>query len=269
MAWSSRRRWLVRGVAILAGTAAFAIIAGALILGTHRRPLPGWETFAIGPSFGRSMTVDMNMVRSEGITLRSAISIAYEIPVVRVIGPGWLDYSRYTITATVPTAGAGSMRALLRQELEARLRLRTRSEVRPFDVLVLTATDPSRLQRADRRMSRVWIQDSDARIEDATMDAVANALQGILGKPVVNETGLTDSYDLEFGWGKDRLESVTGTLQRRFGLQLTPARRDLEALVVEGMRRDASLVLIAGIDQLARHAPTPFRRQLAQILTLR
>ena len=266
---SSRRRWLLRIVAVVGATVAIVIAASVVVLRTHRRPLPGWDVFAIGPSSGRNLSIGIDNVRSDGMSLRSAISIAYDVPTVRIIGPRWLDYSRYTITATVPKSQSGSMRALLRQELEARLRLRTRSETRPFDVLVLTATDPSRLQRADSRMQRIWVHDSDARIEDATMDAVAGALQAILGQPVVNETGLTDSYDLEFGWGPDRLESVSGTLQRRFGLQLARGQRNMEALVVEGMRRDASLVLIAGIDQLARHAPAHVRRQLAEILTLR
>ena len=269
MAMSSGRRWLLRIAAIAGGAIAIAVVSALLILNTHRRPQPGWQDFAIGPSAGRNTRVGMETVQSEGISLRSAIAIAYEIPVVRVIGPGWLDYSRYSITASVPAAASGKMRSLLRQELDTRLRLRTRSEVRPFDVLVLTVTDASRLQAADSRSSRVWIQDSDARIEDSTMDAVANALQGILGKPVVNDTNLTGSYDLEFGWSGDRLESVTGTLQRRFGLQLSPGRRDMEVLVVEGMRRDASLVLLAGIDQVLRHAPAGVRRDIGGLFTLR
>ena len=45
--------------------------------------------------------------------------------------------------------------------------------------------------------------------------------------------------------------------------------RELEALIVDSVRRDAGLVLLDGADRLTRGAPPNVREQIVEILTIR
>jgi hypothetical protein len=74
---------------------------------------------------------------------------------------------------------------------------------------------------------------------------------------------------MEFGWGEDRIASVTATLRDRFGLRLSPGTRDIEALIVDKIRRDPALVLFDGIGRLTRAAPAGLRQTIADVLIVR
>lgn len=266
--WSRGGRELRIGLSVLAGTLAICAVLSAVALRLHRHASAQWVEFSIGPASGESLTVNTTMMRSNGITLKSALATAYDIPAVRVIGPSWLTNTRYSINAVVSLDASDTFRSLLQEELNNRLHLDTHLEVRPFDVFVLTATDAPRLERSDGNNSRLWVHQRDTQMRDASMDTLASALQAILGKPVVDETGITGSYNLEFGWEEDRVASVTATLRDRFGLRLSPGKRDLEALVVDDIRRDGALLLLAEIGRLTRRAPPQFRQRIADVLRI-
>lgn len=267
--WTHGGRPVRWSLGALGATLALVVVACALVLRVDRRRSIDWIEFSIGPESGTSASIGPTAIRSSGITLKTVLATAYEIPSVRVIGPPWLARARYSITAAVPPESSDSFRALLREELSSRLHLDVHVEPRVFDVLVLTATDAPRLERALGSNVRVWIQDADAQLQDVSMERVASALQGILGTPVVDETGITGSYNLEFAWSGDRVESVTRVLHDQFGLRLSPGRRELDALIVDSSRRDASLLLLGHVGQLTRQAPQPVRDALARLLAVR
>jgi uncharacterized protein (TIGR03435 family) len=202
------------------------------------------------------------------MTLKSAVALAYEVPAVRVIAPPWLEDARYTINAMVPAERSTTFRTLLQRELTNRLNLEAHFEVRPFDVFVLTASDAPRLEKSTGGTTSVWISGRHAEMQDVTMDRLAATLQNILGKPVVDETAISDSYDFDLEWEEDRIASLTAALRDRFGLKLTPAKRNMEALVVDDIRRDASLALLGHIGRLTRNAPPDIRRRIAHVLTI-
>jgi uncharacterized protein (TIGR03435 family) len=234
---------------------------------------PHWDTFTIGPASGPSSNVQLDGIRADGISLKSAIALAYDLPPVRVIAPAWMSEKRYSLNALVPgdtvNKAATSWRPLLQQELASLLHLQTHVEQRPFDVLVLTGPATSRLTRAPGGGLSIWVQEQRARLQNATMADLAQVLNGILGMPVVDETGLRGAYDMEFGWREDRVPSVTTTLDEQFGLRLSPGRRELEALIVDDARRDLSLVLVAQIERASRAAPRSVRQRIANLMAIR
>ena len=107
-----------------------------------------------------------------------------------------------------------------------------------------------------------------ARLRDGSINRLAMALQSILGRPVIDETHIKGDYDLAFDWGEDRVPSVTATLRDRFGLQLTPATRNMDALIVDRIRRDPAMYLLAHAGRLTRGAPSFVRQHLANLLTI-
>jgi uncharacterized protein (TIGR03435 family) len=256
------------GLAVVTGMLVVMILTSTLMV--HMQPATSarWTEFSLGPAFGDSTNINSNQIRSSGVTLKTALATAHDMPTVRVIGPPWLLDTRYALTAVVGVDASESFRSMLRQELKNRLSLVTHVEPRPFDVFVLRATDTPRLERSHRKTSNTWISYHDAQLQDASMERLASALQSILGKPVIDETGITGSYDLELAWGEDRLASITAAVEK-FGLRLSAEKRELEALIVDDVRRDATLVMLAQIGRLTQAAPQQVRRTIAGAFTIR
>lgn len=248
------------------GVVVVAIVAVAVVLSVPQAS-PGWVAFSLGTPSGRNTHIGPNIVRSEGISLKAAVATAYDVPPIRVIAPDWMNQGRYSINAVGPTQSPADFRALLQQELVSRLQLTVHREMRPFDVFVLTAVKP-RLTAVDGTNVRVWVRDWGMEVQDGAMANVASALQSVLGKPVIDETGLAGRYEMDFEWTEDRVASVTAVLRDRFGLQLTPATRNLEALVVDNARRDAALVLLAQFGRFTSAAPPELRARLSRLLSV-
>ena len=245
-----------------------SVLATATVLNFQRRPSAGWTEFSLGPAAGKSTWIGTNGLRSEGMTLKTAIATAYDFPTVRVIGPSWLEQTRYSINASVPPDAPDSLRTLLQQELNTRLRLRTHTEVRAFDVFVLTAADPSRLQRAPGDKPNIWVHESGMEAQEASTEHIARTLQGVLSAPVIDESGLNGTFELDIEWTQDRVGSLTAALERN-GLRLTPAKRDMMALVVDDVRRDPALVVLGRVGQLTDSAPSNIRQAVANLMTIR
>lgn len=260
--------WLRRLAIALAAAMALCALLTAVVLRRHEPAAPGWTEFSIGPASGDSTSINASTLRSNGISLKGVIALAYDIPPARMTAPAWLAETRYSITAFVDPRERGSFRPLLLQELRNRLNLEAHVEIQPFDVFVLTSGSAPRLESAHGKETSIWVQYQEAKLQGSSMSDLASALQNILGKPVLNETAITGSYNLDLRWGDDRLGAVTTALRDRFGLQLSPAKRDMEALIVDSVRRDAALVLMAHAGRLARGAPGSFRQHFAAMLSV-
>lgn len=268
-AWIHAGRGFRIGVALAAGAIVAFVLTSAVVLDRNHQPSAKWVEFSIGPASGDSSTINPTLIRSDGMSLKMMLAVAFDIPAVRIVGPNWLGQTRYSINAVIGLDDKDSFRPLLQQELTQRLNLQTHREMRPFEVLVLSASDSPRLERSRHVDTGTWVSYHDAVLRDATMERLAAALQSILGRPVLDETGITGKYNLEFGWGEDRVATLTAALEDRFGLRLSPETRDLEALIVDSVRRDTALVLLEGADRLTRGAPPNVRRQIANFLTVR
>lgn len=259
----------MRRVAV--GLACCVIVVLALVgaLRMQRYASPAWTQFSIAPASGESASISTTAISANGVTLRGVIATAYDMPAVRVIGPPWLDDTRYSVNAVLGLNESKKFRPLLQEEFQKRLGLETHVEVRPFEVFVLTVSDRPRLDHAGGPGPSTWISRHDVRMRGVSMQDLASAIQGILRRPVVDETGVRGSYDMEFGWGEDRVASVTATLRDRFGLRLSPGTRDIEVLIVDRIRRDPALVLFDGIGRVTRAAPAGVRRGIADVLMVR
>jgi uncharacterized protein (TIGR03435 family) len=73
------------------------------------------------------------------------------------------------------------------------------------------------------------------------IESIAANLEGFLGKPVVNETKLTNHYDFQLLWDETGAEDATrgrivAAVREQLGLEVTPAKRPIEVLVVEAAK---------------------------------
>ncbi len=168
------------------------------------------------------------------MNLRSAISIAYDIPPTRVVMDDPIGNTRYDFLLTVPKESAALLDQFFQQALESTFKLRVRRETRETDVYVLTTSDkqPPALRPSSASgmtsMSRGKLTGMGISI-----DELARMLEGIVERPAVDETRLADKYDVEFTWDEDKPESLTAAVRERLGLELREARRPVEMLIIE------------------------------------
>ena len=243
------------GVACLIVPALVVIGVFAVQESTHGPKSPQWIQFHLAPATGTNAHTNPTTVRGNGLTLRRLIAEAYGFPTVRVVGPEWLSQTRYTINATVGLEDEENFRALLREELNHHLNLQTHVEVRPYDTFVLRMTGAPQLPRASEQEPLIRIGKERVEFRNAEMSHITDALQAILGKPVLDKTGMAERYTFELTWENPPLTDVTATLRDRFGLELTPARVDMDTLVIDRVRRDPAMFLLGQASRLARLAP--------------
>jgi uncharacterized protein (TIGR03435 family) len=192
-----------------------------------------------------------NTLNGTNLRLADLISVAYRTPEkaggsipllsdVRVTPAEPLPPTRYDVRIYVPNANAVRLRAALRQALRDAFGLVAHPELRQADALVLTAptgrtkTAPATADPAPEPGS------SDLLLTGDDLPLLAEQLEERLGQPVVNETGLRSSYRLRLRAplkdGKAQrptADAVRAALRDQLGLDLVPARRSVEFLVVE------------------------------------
>ena len=214
-----------------------------------------------------------------GLPVISLVSIGYLVPVYRIEGlPDWARTTLFAINATAGRDVAIEERpAYFRGLLVDRFRFAAHIEPREMDVFALT------LARSDGRLGpnlRRSDVNCDAAIEAArkrslagerpeppapgvrpTCGAIGGAasltggavpltilngmLAGALGRPVVDNTGLSGRFDIDFraappqagpgiaGSPLAELPSVFTAVEDQLGLKLVPGRAPVEVLVID------------------------------------
>jgi hypothetical protein len=135
-------------------------------------------------------------------------------------------------------------------------------EVRPIDIFILTATDgpsPGRRSHDDDDLgATVYTAFSTVALPEqfeqlplegpewrnrlhsvgpilltaTTIDGLARWLEPVVGHQVIDETGLTGTYDIEVTGELQGLEELRQALREQLALVLTRAQREIEMLVV-------------------------------------
>ena len=179
--------------------------------------------------------------------------------------PGWTDGERYTIEAKAeaPVSRGTIMGPMLQALLEERFRLKVRRETRPAAVYhLVVATGGPKLRRFDGSCISV----SDFSKEDPPPDprqcrnsgtatsrdwkgisidnlVLAFLLPSIVGRPVINRTGIAGLYDIHLDFSMDGTgdhPSIPAALEQQLGLRLVPSRGTREFLVIERVERPFS-----------------------------
>jgi uncharacterized protein (TIGR03435 family) len=255
-------------------------IALALVMSTpilsQTDNLPRFEVASIKPSpppldprnfSGGQDALPGGGLRVRSLTLRQMIACFYRIECQDNChdfisgGPDWMDSARYDIEARPPkstesldhlTAGQRGKQfyELLRQRGQAlladRFQLVLRRESKKGQTYAIRlAKNGHKLQPGD---GPGLVTGSNHRLtgKNASMENLAGDLTRILGRPVVDETGLTGGFNVTLNWSPLRDESaakanvapdvsgqsIFGALQSQLGLRLETVRGPVEKLIV-------------------------------------
>lgn len=134
---------------------------------------------------------------------------------------------------------------LLQQLLNSAFGLTGRKETRELEVLLLKTKEPHAPGLVVSPTPGQACKSGPGVFEgtQVSMKTLAMAVENAFNKPVFDETGLTNTYDISLKWdeappGKPNPERLRKALLERLGLELVPSRRAVEVVVIEGEGRE-------------------------------
>lgn len=203
------------------------------------------------PNTGSWSLPGIGRFRANHVSLALLIQLAYGVDNSQITNkPTWLESNLYDVDAK-PEDGIKLTRDELRPRLQELLHER-------FRLVVHTETNSSRgyalvagkdgphltPTKGDHFPGfRVNVSSGEMRGFNWSMPQLAKYLTPAAGFPVVDETGITGSYDIAFSYNPspDResdLPSLSEALNEATGLQLKPQKIPVEALIIDSVNKE-------------------------------
>ncbi len=251
--------------------AAIGIILAPAALRGQGGP-PAFEVASVKPAvpspMGRGIyTYPGGRIAAYGYTLEKLIEEAFRVQPFQVSGgPRWIREDRYDVVAKPPESSKSSksmppypkappndeQRQMLQTLLQDRFRLQYHRETREGPVYLLVRTNKDlKLQDAKNKDDYPWAGsvgggafsgDGLAGI-NVSMEELARRLSPYLERLVLDQTGLTGSYDFKYEYHSgdaesDRIASILTSVQA-LGLKLEPGKSPVETWIVDRAERPA------------------------------
>lgn len=266
-------------------------ICAAPIAASQDVPAVRFEAATIKPNQGPTTPAGRGpeFFARAGISLRLLMVYAWDVPQHRIVGgPAWMDSDRYDVLARANAAPTvAQMRTLVQQLLADRFGLRTHREARegPTYDLVFARSDHrlgaglrpaevdctpfasgqrpmsesplTRLANGSERPRCAVLSFSTrgttmtATLNGYNMSRFADFLERTVNRPVIDRTGLTTAFDIEFTFVNESLPpppadvnraasdgpAVSTALPEQLGLKFESSRRPIDVLVVDAAER--------------------------------
>jgi len=186
---------------------------------------------------------------------------AYELEPYQIIGgPKWMDSDRYDIAAKAEGEGTpakAQVRLMLQALLADRFRLRVHRETREMLVymLVIGKGGPKLKESATGSQSSFSLSSggplTEITVSRGSMEQLAIHLSSAgIGRPVLDRTGLTGSYDYKLRWTSGMSAAPDGTpadaggqpsiftaIQEQLGLKLESGKGPTELVVIDNVEK--------------------------------
>ena len=196
--------------------------------------------------------INPQTVQFTGTTIRELIRYAYNIRSVKQVqgGPAWLDETRYDVEGKSATpATPAQQRVMMVAALADRFHLRVHFEKRDTDVYYLKAPHGIRAVRAtsqapaefsrypvhSRRGDDIMFTYTETSV---TMSQLADWLWFRLACPVLNQTGLDETFDFTLKMSADDAmgrDTQIEAVEKELGLRIVPGKAPIDTLVVDGI----------------------------------
>jgi uncharacterized protein (TIGR03435 family) len=254
------------------------VMAGAVFAQTPATA-PAFEVASVKPAppptpgmIKMQMGGDPGMIDYKNVSLKSVIARAYEVKEFQVSGPDWLDTERFDILAkTPPHTPKEQIPVMLRGLLAERFNLTTHPEQKVMPVYAMVvAKNGFKLKPVedtpDGRVRMTMGPKGRQMSGPTTLAALAGTLSQMIDRPVVDQTGIDGTYDVDLEWVPDEREgggmmakmkgmaeqasgdphgdpsgpnglSLFGALEEKLGLKLEARKSPVAILVVDHAER--------------------------------
>lgn len=230
-----------------------ALTCGATVVGQNPPARPEFEVASIRPPSpsgdrGTNMSTTGGTLRLHNATLKFCIVVAYNVQESLIDGgPAWINSQTFEILAKAPdSASKADLLPMLRSLLEDRFRLAVHSETRQRPVFVLTvAKGGPKLRPSDGGDGFLGRRGSGPLTgRKASMTGLAATLSTLMGRKVLDHTGLSGVYDFTLEFAPPNatdspLPVLVTALQEQLGLRLESANGPVEVLVVDHAEKPA------------------------------
>src|ERR1700722_19004183 len=261
MAWTKVKMAIVAGAVVLLATGTTTVIVEKVIstanaekyfvdmrqTGNFLERIPPY--FIVRPTHFKELKPmgDTNVITSIGTDsraigrdsdLKTMIEYAYSFYNTRriILPAGKLPAGHFDFLVTVPGA-----LDKLQAEIKKRFGYQAHRENRDADVLLLTVRNPNapglkRSSPLNSRPSRKGFIDWTG----MSISSLASELESFLSVQVVDQTGLTDTYDIQLDWQPGSSDAAKEKLKQavsdQLGLELIPTNMPIEMLVIEKVK---------------------------------
>lgn len=257
---------LLVAVSVFASNACVAQTPSAAQANAASSAAPAFDVAAIHPHtpapHERSHIVDSNgRFTTVNVDLKTIIQWAYDLPQSRIVGgPSWLGSARWDIEAKTDsaldmqkdydhTAAWEQKRQMVQALLAERFHLAVHRETRELPIYnLVVAKDGPKFTPIKADGTTINSSHGHIQIEGGanTVDVLAEQLAEVLGRVVVNTSGITGRYKVELTWTPDDRAappssddpansgpSIFTALQEQLGLKLESAKGPVQVLVID------------------------------------
>ncbi len=195
-----------------------------------------------GSHAGRGPSARNGKFAAENISLKTLVAAAYEVREFQIAGPDWLASEQYDIAAKLPEGVPDSQTApMLRTLLEDRFHLQTHRETAEMSIyaLVVGKGGPKfrQLEPGETFKMPAFPPNSSSTLLNGTMARWGEVLSGIVGRPVLDKTGITGSFLFMLMFSSDQADSpspdIFGAVEEELGLKLEPQKGPVEILKID------------------------------------
>ena len=174
-------------------------------------------------------------ISGDGITFLNLIAAAYQTPFHRVINQVPEVEGRYNVSVVAPRGREDLLYPMFQRMVESTFGIRTHREMRDMDVFVLRLRTERhlRLRPSQLRSAQHWFESGRIHAEKQPLSVLADVLENLLDRAVVDETDLEGEYDWEFSYNRADETSVVKAVEEDLGLEMVPGTRPIEVLVVD------------------------------------
>ena len=179
-------------------------------------------------------------------SLRNLVLMAYNIQDYQLAGAqGWMQSERYDVIAKAP---AGAKRSdtwkMLQALLAERFQLTVRRETKEAPIYeLMTAKNGPKFQEPARPQGEAdgSFRTTNGHIKciRAGMDMLAFAMADVLGRRVVDKTGVAGKFDLTLDWAPEG-PTIFTALTEQLGLRLEVSRGLVDTVTIERAERPSA-----------------------------
>jgi len=251
-------------VAVVGPAAAGAVGGAASSAGTFAQLLPAFDAISIrqnrsGDSAGGGRITPDGGLLFRNSSIQELIVDAYSTQDGRVRGgPGWVSADKYDIDArTAGPVAIEETRLMLQSLLVDRFKLRTHWQTEELSgyALVVARGGPRLTLNADPKCGGACgVTQSitgELTARKLPLSELAPRLERILGRPVVDRTGVSGDFDFTLRWAPDTTQfggrgqelsndqrpSLIAALEEQVGLKLEATKVPVQFLVIDAIER--------------------------------
>ena len=182
-----------------------------------------------------SVAMRTGRMMARGAELRDLLTTVFGRASERLRMEPALEQTRYDLLIEGEGVTSEHLSRIARELIPVALKLSVQEEDVTVPVLVVSKHDgvAPRLTPAVGR-GVVWGNPPGKRIlKGQSVEAVAWAIQGILHRVTVDETGIAGRFDLTFHWDEEHPETLLPAIREQLGLDVREAVRPVKMLVVK------------------------------------